>query len=108
MTEAVILVPGIMGSVLMDGVQVIWPGSPLELLLPYKHMKELLKPDLRATDVIRSLSISPSACSALAPFLRILFEIFSSDPSPKRHHQRHDEMFAKSFAHCSAGSALMS
>lgn len=58
MTEAVILVPGIMGSVLMDGDQVVWPGGPLELLLPYKHMTELLKPDLRATDVIRSLSIS--------------------------------------------------
>lgn len=58
MTEAVILVPGIMGSVLKDGDQVIWPGSPLELLLPYKHMNELLKPDLHATDVIRSLSIS--------------------------------------------------
>ncbi|MGB5081206.1 MAG: hypothetical protein WBO23_10740 [Burkholderiales bacterium] len=47
-----------MGSVLQDGEKVIWPGSPLELLLPYSHMNELLKPELRATDVIRSVSIS--------------------------------------------------
>ncbi len=58
MTEAVILVPGIMGSVLQDGDQIIWPGSLLELLLPYSHMTELLNPGLQATDVIRNVSIS--------------------------------------------------
>lgn len=58
MTEAVILVPGIMGSVLKDGNEVIWPGSPLELVFPYSHMKELLSPSLVATDVIRNVSIS--------------------------------------------------
>lgn len=58
MTEAVILVPGIMGSVLKDNDNVIWPGSVAEMLFPYRHMDELLKPDLQATDVIRSVSIS--------------------------------------------------
>ena len=58
MTQAVILVPGVMGSVLQDGAEVIWPGKPLELLLPYRHMEQLLKPTLVATDVIRSFSIS--------------------------------------------------
>lgn len=58
MSEAVILVPGIMGSVLKDGNKVVWPGSPLELFLPYGHMLELLKTDLEATDVIRNVSIS--------------------------------------------------
>ena len=58
MIQAVILVPGIMGSVLRDGNELVWPGSPAELLLPYKHMVQLLKPELQATDVIRSVSIS--------------------------------------------------
>ena len=58
MTQAVILVPGIMGSVLHDGKDLVWPGSPAELLFPYKRMPQLLKPDLQATDVIRSVSIS--------------------------------------------------
>lgn len=58
MTEAVILIPGIMGSVLKDGDSIIWPGNPLELVLPYGHMNELLKPDLVASDVIRNFSIS--------------------------------------------------
>lgn len=58
MTEAVILIPGIMGSVLKDGDNIVWPGSVAELVLPYNHMAELLKPDLEAFDVIRSVSIS--------------------------------------------------
>ncbi len=58
MSQAIILIPGIMGSVLHDGDKLVWPGSPAELLLPYKHMAQLLKPDLQATDVIRSVSIS--------------------------------------------------
>lgn len=58
MKRAVILVPGIMGSTLKDGDNVIWPGNPLEILFPYKHMDALLKPDLVASDVIRSVSIS--------------------------------------------------
>lgn len=56
--EAVVLLPGIMGSVLKDGTEVIWPGSVHELLLPYQKMAQLLKDDLQATDVIRNVSIS--------------------------------------------------
>jgi phospholipase A1 len=58
MTHAAILIPGIMGSVLKLGKEVIWPGSPLELVLSYKKMDELMKPELIATDVIRKVSIS--------------------------------------------------
>jgi len=57
MTEAVILIPGIMGSVLKEGNDVVWPGSVLELLLPYKRMDQLVKPGLVATDIIRDVSI---------------------------------------------------
>jgi pimeloyl-ACP methyl ester carboxylesterase len=58
MIEGVILIPGIMGSVLKKGQRTIWPGDVLELVLPYNHMADLLDPDLLATDVIRSVSIS--------------------------------------------------
>jgi phospholipase A1 len=57
-SQAVVLIPGIMGSVLYDDHELVWPGSLAELLLPYKHMAQLLKPQLQATDVIRSVSIS--------------------------------------------------
>jgi phospholipase A1 len=58
MVSAVIVVPGIMGSELRDGDMVVWPGSPSELLLPYKHMDSLLKPNLTVTGLIRSYLIS--------------------------------------------------
>ena len=59
MTEVVILVPGIMGSILENSNhEVIWPGSPHQLIFPYTKMAELLNPQLTATDVIRNVSIS--------------------------------------------------
>jgi len=58
MTHVAVVVPGIMGSELRLGAQVIWPGGALELIRPYSKMKELLDPNLVATDVIRSFSIS--------------------------------------------------
>jgi pimeloyl-ACP methyl ester carboxylesterase len=58
MKEAIVIVPGIMGSVLKDGDRVVWPGSVAEMVLPYSQMPALLKPGLVATDVIRSVSIS--------------------------------------------------
>src|SRR5258707_5077870 len=58
MTHAVIIIPGIMGSVLELNGEVIWPGSLLELTLPYKKMAKLLQPNLVATDVISRFSIS--------------------------------------------------
>ena len=58
MKEVVVLVPGIMGSVLKKGDTVIWPGSVAEMVVPYSKMAELLDPELVATDVIRSVSVS--------------------------------------------------
>lgn len=56
--EVVVLVPGIMGSVLKDGAEIIWPGTPAELLFPYRKMPQLCKDNLDPVDVIRSVSIS--------------------------------------------------
>src|SRR6266446_4664324 len=58
MTHAAIIIPGAMGSVLKLNQEVIWPGSAQELFLPYKKMAKLMLPNLDATDVIRSVSIS--------------------------------------------------
>lgn len=58
MNKVAILVPGIMGSVLELNGEVIWPGSVWSLLGTYKKMTELMDPNLVATDVIRSVSIS--------------------------------------------------
>src|ERR1051326_4005452 len=53
MTHVVVLVPGIMGSVLKLGNEVIWPGPVQSLLMPYRKMTELLDPNLVASDCIR-------------------------------------------------------
>lgn len=58
MAKVVIIVPGIMGSVLMLGNEIIWPGPVNSLIFPYKKMKELLDPRLIATDVIREYFIT--------------------------------------------------
>ncbi|MGE4242665.1 lipase/acyltransferase domain-containing protein [Ramlibacter sp.] len=58
MTEAVIVVPGIMGSELWNDDELVWPGSPFELLLPYAKMAQLLDPALRVGDVVRRVSVS--------------------------------------------------
>jgi len=58
MPHVAIVVPGIMGSQLELNGEVIWPGSLLNLIGSYKKMEELMDPDLKATDVIRSFSIS--------------------------------------------------
>lgn len=54
-TQAVIFLPGIMGSVLKRGIDVIWPGSITSVLLPFNRMADLMRADLVATDVWRSL-----------------------------------------------------
>jgi pimeloyl-ACP methyl ester carboxylesterase len=58
MTEGVIFVPGIMGSVLQDGNRVVWPGTATDYVLGYPHMEGLRKLNLQATDIIRSVSYS--------------------------------------------------
>jgi pimeloyl-ACP methyl ester carboxylesterase len=56
MTQVVVVIPGIMGSTLHLGPELIWPGTPWELVGKYKKMTELLRPDLVATDLIRSFT----------------------------------------------------
>ncbi len=53
MTSVAIIVPGIMGSVLKLGEEVIWPGPLTSLMFPFKRMTELMREDLVATDCIR-------------------------------------------------------
>ncbi|KVU59551.1 hypothetical protein E2P84_12445 [Burkholderia cepacia] len=65
MTEAVILLPGVMGSELFSGHEMIWPGSVSELLLPYQKMEQLLDPALTVGDVIRSVSFSTQYASLI-------------------------------------------
>jgi pimeloyl-ACP methyl ester carboxylesterase len=58
MSHLVILVPGIMGSELRRGTELVWPGPLESLLLPYRKMDALTGDDLVATDVIRTYSLS--------------------------------------------------
>lgn len=58
MTTVAILIPGIMGSVLQLGDEIIWPGPASSLILPFGKMQELMREDLVATDCIRSFSIT--------------------------------------------------
>jgi pimeloyl-ACP methyl ester carboxylesterase len=54
-TQAVVFLPGIMGSILKRDAEVIWPGSVTSVLLPYNRMADLMRPELVATDVWRKL-----------------------------------------------------
>jgi pimeloyl-ACP methyl ester carboxylesterase len=58
MTAVAILIPGIMGSVLKLGDEVIWPGPPESLIFPYTQMAELMREDLVAVDCIRTFSFT--------------------------------------------------
>lgn len=58
MKQVVILIPGIMGSELTLHGKLIWPGTPAELVFPFRKMDELMDDELAATDIIRSFSIS--------------------------------------------------
>lgn len=52
MTAVAVLIPGIMGSTLHLGQELVWPGSPQELLLPYRKMTQLMRPELVASGLI--------------------------------------------------------
>jgi pimeloyl-ACP methyl ester carboxylesterase len=56
--NAVVFLPGIMGSELRLGNESVWPGPFSSLLLPYQKMSQLMRSDLVATDIIRSFSFS--------------------------------------------------
>ena len=58
MQKVAVVVPGIMGSQLELNGEVIWPGSIWNLIGSYKKMKELMDPNLVATDLIRNFSVS--------------------------------------------------
>lgn len=68
MTQAVIFVPGIMGSELKKGDEVIWPGSFSELWFPYSHMTDLLDPTIEVGDIIRSFLVSDQYGSLIKLF----------------------------------------
>lgn len=55
--QVAVVIPGIMGSELSLGQQVVWPGTLAELVVPYNKMKELLSSDVEPTGIIRSVSI---------------------------------------------------
>ncbi len=46
-----------MGSTLYLGEELIWPGSPTELLLPYGKMTQLMRPELEARGLILRFTI---------------------------------------------------
>ena len=58
MSKVAVLIPGIMGSELRLGDEVVWPGPIHSLLFAYTKMAQLMSPDLVATDVIRSYAFS--------------------------------------------------
>ena len=58
MTAVAILIPGIMGSVLKLGDEIIWPGPVSSLIFSFGKMPELMREDLVATDCIRSFSVT--------------------------------------------------
>lgn len=53
MQHIAVVIPGIMGSELYLGEELVWPGRVSELLLPYRRMEQLLDPNLQARDLIR-------------------------------------------------------
>jgi pimeloyl-ACP methyl ester carboxylesterase len=58
MPPIAVLIPGIMGSELRLGDEVIWPGPIKSLIFAYKKMDQLLSPDLVPTHLIRSYAFS--------------------------------------------------
>ena len=60
--DTVVFVPGICGSVLMHGGETVWPGTPWNVAFksyPDEYVQLLAtSPDLRATDVLRSVSLT--------------------------------------------------
>jgi pimeloyl-ACP methyl ester carboxylesterase len=56
MDHHIVFLPGIMGSELYRGNDLIWPGPASSLVFPYRLMDQLLDPDLRVGDIIRSFS----------------------------------------------------
>ena len=58
MPHVAVVVPGIMGSRLKLGDDLVWPGPVLSLVLPYTKMTELLSPNLTVDGCIRQYVVS--------------------------------------------------
>ncbi len=81
MAEVIVFVPGIMGSELYLGDELIWPGTPAEMLFPYRKMEKLLRPDLRIGDIIRKVSISNQYASLIEAFKLCGFDEETGPPT---------------------------
>lgn len=56
--QVIVIIPGVMGSVLSLGDEVIWPGGMDEYFLSYRKLEKLLSSDVQATDILRQVSLS--------------------------------------------------
>jgi hypothetical protein len=56
--QFIVFLPGIMGTELFKGDDLIWPGPVSSLRFRYKLMDQLLDPNLRVGDIIRWFSVS--------------------------------------------------
>ncbi|MGE8450066.1 MAG: lipase/acyltransferase domain-containing protein [Pseudomonadales bacterium] len=81
MAEVVVFIPGIMGSELYLDNELIWPGTPAEMLFPYGKMEQLLRPDLRVGDIIRRVSISNQYASLIKAFKLCGFDEETPQPT---------------------------
>lgn len=80
--ECVVLIPGIMGSELKtpDG-DIVWPPTPWEVLTGYGRLDQIMRNDLRATDIVRNVSCA----KVYGPLIDQLEDIgFSEKGSSKR------------------------
>lgn len=83
MAEVVIFLPGIMGSQLLKGDVLVWPGKATEVLFPYSKMDLLLDPDLEVGDIIRKVSISNQYQSLMEDFGKCGFGEAGAKPTLK-------------------------
>ena len=62
LVDKVLLVPGICGSVLMDGEETVWPGTPWNKIFnsyPDRYVEKLARSEtIRATDILRSVPLT--------------------------------------------------
>ncbi len=81
MTNVAVLVPGIMGSELKLDGEVVWPGPLVSLVGHYRKFEQLTSDRIRATDVIRSVSISEQYAAIIRDLESCGFEEGSERPT---------------------------
>jgi hypothetical protein len=78
--EVLVFIPGIMGSELLTpGGETVWPPTPLEVVGGYHRTDKLVRPDLVAGGVIRSVCID-----VYAPLLDAMNEAGYGDDGERR------------------------